>query len=252
MHLLEKIFNNRKLLKQLLKDEWDTNVINDISLEELEIMYTSENDNNYINSGCNFTLSNLKIPSHKLHIIYYNFPELNKTGTKVNKTCCDRLNVMYKNDDYENDDYMFEREDSLLVIINEPVSESMKKSIETMYLKNQEILNKQGISDNIKQEMIHNKFPVKLNYFRNIHLFGINSLIINLLNHRLVPTHIPIRDDDEIKLILDKTNCNSDQLPVIMRYDPIAKLIRLNPGNLCKIIRKSDKCGEYIYYRICK
>ena len=61
-------------------------------------------------------------------MIYYNFPELNKTGTKVNKTCCDRLSSMYKNDDYENDDYKFEKEDSLFVIINEPISESMKKS----------------------------------------------------------------------------------------------------------------------------
>ena len=252
MHLLEKIYNNRIILKEILKNEWDVSVIHDVSLEELEVMYTTETSNNYVNSGCNITLSNLKIPSHKLHVIYYNFPELNKTGTKVNKTCCDRLSSMYKNDDYENDDYKFEKEDSLFVIINEPVSESMKKSSETMYLTNQEVLNKSGLSEKIHEEMIHNKFIMKQNYFRNFHLFDINTLTINLLKHRLVPLHIPIRDETEIKQILEDTNCTSEQLPIILRSDPIAKLIRLNPGNVCKIIRKSDKCGEYIYYRICK
>ena len=148
MHLLEKIYNNRIILKEILKNEWDVSVIHDVSLDELEVMYITETSNNYVNSGCNITLSNLKIPSHKLHVIYYNFPELNKTGTKVNKTCCDRLSSMYKNDDYENDDYKFEKEDSLFVIINEPVSESMKKSSETMYLTNQEVLNKLIIDKN--------------------------------------------------------------------------------------------------------
>jgi len=32
----------------------------------------------------------------------------------------------------------------------------------------------------------------------------------------------------------------------------MAKLIRLCPGNICKIIRKSEKSGESIYYRVCK
>ena len=73
-------------------------------------------------------MSNLKIRPHKLHIIYYNFPQLHLTGPKINKTCCDKLTALYKQDGIEADDEdsMFEKEDSLLIIINEPVSENIQ------------------------------------------------------------------------------------------------------------------------------
>ena len=86
MHLLDKISNSRQTLKSILSNEWNTDPIIDISTKELEIMYKNMEGDTYINSACNFTLINKKIPSHKLHVIYYNFPELNRSGTKVNKT----------------------------------------------------------------------------------------------------------------------------------------------------------------------
>ena len=141
MYLLEKVQRSRKILKELLSNEWSTDIIQDVSLKELEIMYNTQNENSYINSGCNITLSNLKIPSHKLHIIYYNFPELHRSGTKVNKTCSDKLVSYYKKEGFE-EEYLFEKEDSLLVIINESVSESLEKNIENMYSKGQDELTK--------------------------------------------------------------------------------------------------------------
>ena len=119
MQLLEKIYNSRLTLKELLSNEWDTSVINDVSLKELEIMYNEQNDKSVTNSGCNVSLSNLKIPSHKLHIIYYNFPQLHLTGPKINKTCCDKLTAMYKQDGIEVDDEdkMKKKEESLLKLI---------------------------------------------------------------------------------------------------------------------------------------
>ena len=91
-------------------------------------MYNEQNDKSVMNKGCNVSLSNLKIPSHKLHIIYYNFPLTSFSRPKINKTCCDKLTAMYKQDGIEADDEdtMFEKEDSLLIIINEPVSENIK------------------------------------------------------------------------------------------------------------------------------
>lgn len=251
MHLLEKLYNSRVTLKEILSNEWNTNTINDVSLTELETMYQSDNPNNYINSGCNFTLTNLKIPSHKLHIIYYNFPKLHLTGTKINKTCCDKLSALYKQDGIESEDTLFDKEDSLLVIINEPISENIETNIENMYHKGLEELNS-GLHPDIMKEMKQNKFEMNNKYFRNIHIFYIDTLIRNLLNHSLVPRHIPIRNTEEIKEILVNTNSLLHQFPIILRTDAMAKLIRLTPGNLCKIIRKSEKCGESIYYRLCK
>ena len=52
--------------------------------------------------------------------------------------------------------------------------------------------------------------------------------------------------------ILTKTNAELYQLPVILRTDPMAKLIRLCPGDICEITRTSEKCGKSMYYRVCK
>jgi len=251
MHLLEKVHKSRLQLKKLLSSEWSVDLIQDVSLKELEVMYEANNDNAYINSGCNFTLSNLKIPSHTLHVIYYNFPELHRSGTKVNKTCCDKLTSYYKKDGFE-DDYLFEKEDSILIIINEEVSESLEKNVEEMYYKGQDELTGSGLSESIKSEMKKNNFEMDNPYFRNVHIFHIDTLTIDLLEHRLVPKLEVIRDKGDIDLIFKKTNSNAQLLPVILRTDPTAKLIRLCPGNICKITRNSEKCGENIYYRICK
>jgi len=250
MHLLEKVHKSRLQLKKILSNEWITDTIHDVSLKELEIMYEKGNDNVYLNNGCNFTVTNLKIPSHKVHIIYYNFPELHRSGTKINKTCCDKLLSYYEKEGFE-DDYLFEKEDSLIIIINEPVSESLQKNIEDMYLKGQDEINNQ-LSTNIKKEMKSNKFEMDETYFRNVHIFHIDTLTIDLLSHRLVPKHEVIRDKQTIDEIFKTTNSNSQLLPIILRTDPIAKLIRICPGNVCKITRHSQTSGYSIYYRICK
>jgi DNA-directed RNA polymerase subunit H (RpoH/RPB5) len=184
-------------------------------------------------------------------VIYYNFPELHRSGTKINKTCCDKLISYYEKEGFD-DEYMFKKEDSLLVIINEPVSESLSKNIEEMYSKGQDELLNYGLSEDIQADMKKNNYMMDHPYFRNIHLFHINSLIVNLLKHRLVPTHEAIRDKDTIEQILQKTNASLQLLPVILRTDAIAKLIRLCPGNICKITRYSEKCGVSEYYRVCK
>ena len=74
MHLLDKVYNSRNTLREILADEWNTEPIVDVSTKELEIMYTTKNDISLLDSGCNFTLTNKMFPSHKLHVVYYNFP----------------------------------------------------------------------------------------------------------------------------------------------------------------------------------
>tara|TARA_B100001094_G_scaffold329619_1_gene392763 strand:+ start:1839 stop:2558 length:720 start_codon:yes stop_codon:yes gene_type:complete len=237
-------------LKEILQEEWDTSTIQDVSLSKLEEMYTTEGDS-YMETGCNFTLSHKKIPSHKLHVIYYNFPELHMTGTKINKTVCDKLKEMYQQDGFEDENSIFAKEDSLLVIINEPVSENIAMNFEKMYSTGLSEL-KSGLSEQIQKEMKDSKYVMEVNYFRNVHIFSVDTLVRNLLNHSLVPKHTAIRDKQEIQTILKKTNALPHQLPIILRTDPMAKLIRLCPGNLCRIDRVSSKSGESVYYRICK
>ena len=249
MHLLDKVYNSRNTLRDILENEWNTDPIVDVSTKELEIMYSTKNDISLLESGCNFTLTNKMFPSHKLHIIYYNFPEIHRSGTKINKTCADKLLSLYRQTDIDNEDAIFEPDDSLLIIINEKVSESVEKSIESMYLKGQ---NELIISEDIKKEIKHSKINIDKTYFRNIQIFHIDTLVNNLLKHHLVPKHEVIRDRNKIQEIFNRTNSNSQLLPIILRSDPIAKLLRLSIGDICKITRMSQSCGENIYYRICK
>ena len=58
--------------------------------------------------------------------------------------------------------------------------------------------------------------------------------------------------EKEIQGILEKCNCNLNQLPIILKNDIMSKMLRLSSGDICKITRSSDKCGEYPFYRVCK
>ena len=92
----------------------------------------------------------------------------------------------------------------------------------------------------------------KKNYFRNCIIMGLDMFQVNLLEHYLVPKHEVIYDNKEIDKLYEKFNMNNNQMPIITRKDNIAKLIRINTGDICKITRISKKSGENIYYRYCR
>ena len=89
-------------------------------------------------------------------------------------------------------------------------------------------------------------------HFRNVHLLNIDNLTNNIFKHRLVPKQEVIRKKEDIESILEQCNAKLNQLPIILKKDIISKLLRLTSGDICKITRKSDKCGEYSFYRVCK
>lgn len=91
---------------------------------------------------------------------------------------------------------------------------------------------------------------------------NINRLQQNILKHQLVPTHkvvstIKYPDDNgvevsELDVLMTKYKLKSlTQLPEISRFDPIALLIMLRPGQVCEINRKSATSVSTMYYRVC-
>ena len=108
------------------------------------------------------------------------------------------------------------------------------------------------ISDEFSKLNLTLNQDYNLKHFKNVHILDIDSLTNNLLEHKLVPKHTPIRNKEEINKILNDCNANISQLPIILKNDIISKLIRLSPGDICEIKRIDDKCGEYNFYRICK
>ena len=242
--IIDKINKTRHTLKEILKDDWDISSIVDLSNEELEVMYSSTFMNPKKINGCNFSLKHNKLQSIKLHIIYYNFPEIGDISTKITKYSF--------NDIYEYLKNIFNSEDSVFIIINEKITETIGKNLENLNIKIQSEYKSQEISENELQDMQENNLFLEKKHFRMIHLFNINNLTNNLLNHRLVPEHIVIRNKEEIDSILTKCNSKFNQLPIILKIDIMAKLNRLSVGDIVEITRKSLKSGEYPFYRVCK
>ena len=80
---------------------------------------------------------------------------------------------------------------------------------------------------------------------------SIKRLQFNILNQVLVPSH-RVMDEKEVKDIMVKYNItDKSQFPDISRFDPVARVIGLRPGQVCNIIRASKTAIETNYYRVC-
>ncbi len=79
----------------------------------------------------------------------------------------------------------------------------------------------------------------------------IKRLQFNILKHVLVPDH-RVLSPTEVATIKSKFNIMDDsQFPDISRFDPIAQIIGIRPGQVCEIIRPSKTAIIGYYYRIC-
>jgi DNA-directed RNA polymerase subunit H (RpoH/RPB5) len=79
----------------------------------------------------------------------------------------------------------------------------------------------------------------------------IKRLQFNILKHTLVPEH-RVMLNTEVKDVMRKYNITSmGEFPDISRFDPVARVIGLRPGQVCHIIRPSKTAIETNYYRVC-
>ena len=91
---------------------------------------------------------------------------------------------------------------------------------------------------------------IKDNIYVNI--INIQEILFNILDHVMVPEH-KILTNKEKEFIYNKYNIMEDsELPEISRFDPVAKIIGLRPGELCEITRSSKTSITSKYYRLCQ
>ena len=80
---------------------------------------------------------------------------------------------------------------------------------------------------------------------------SIKRLQFNILEHGLVPPH-RVMAESEVKQVMTKYNITDKvQFPDISRFDPVARVIGLRPGQVCNITRASKTAIETNYYRVC-
>lgn len=82
-----------------------------------------------------------------------------------------------------------------------------------------------------------------------VNIISITRLTFNILKHNYVPKHEIVNKE----VISNTFNIKNDsQFPEISRFDPVAVVMGIRPGMLCKITRPSPTAIESNYYRLCK
>lgn len=71
---------------------------------------------------------------------------------------------------------------------------------------------------------------------------------VNILDHVLVPKH-EILSPEEKQKVLRELGVRPENLPLLRSSDPVAKIIGAKPGDVVRIIRRSETAGTCIYYR---
>jgi len=85
----------------------------------------------------------------------------------------------------------------------------------------------------------------------SIEIFMIKELQFNISRHILVPKHEIVRDEKEIETMLDTYQLKKNQLPILLKMDPMARYLDVKAGDIVKITRNSPSAGEAILYRYC-
>jgi DNA-directed RNA polymerase I, II, and III subunit RPABC1 len=126
-------------------------------------------------------------------------------------------------DDLFNLEEVLQKEDTLFIIIKDEINETLTNELKHIW-------EKDGI------------FVV---------IESIKRLQFNILEHALVPKH-RILNENEIQEIMKKYNITDKTLfPDISRFDPVARVIGMRPGQVCHILRPSKTAIEANYYRVC-
>ena len=82
-------------------------------------------------------------------------------------------------------------------------------------------------------------------------IFTLANLQYNILKHSFVPKHNKLSDEEKLEFYKNFNIQYDSQLPEISRFDAVAKIIFLRPGDVCKIIRYDKISYTNVFYRLC-
>ena len=148
---------------------------------------------------------------------------------------------------------MFIKKEIMVYFIIEPKlkSSKLKQEFELIHELYEKVLYKKLILVlNVKPTNSLSKIIKAEKKKYDIQIFWLNELVIDKINHKLVPKHILIENEEEIEWIKKTFKLkNLLNLPYILRTDPIVKYYDAKPGQIFKIVRNNITSGKYCYYR---
>ena len=126
-------------------------------------------------------------------------------------------------EDFYNIENILDKDDDFIIIIKNKPNASLANLLKTIY-------NNEGIYLNI---------------------IDMHTCLFNILNHKFVPTHRVLNDEEKVEVMKKYNIMKDSELPEISRFDPVAKAIGLRPNQLCEITRSSSTSITTKYYRLC-
>ena len=73
--------------------------------------------------------------------------------------------------------------------------------------------------------------------------------MVSVLEHEMVPKH-EVLTATEKNEVLETIGIVKEQLPVIKETDSVSKELAAKPGDVLRIVRKSQTAGHTVYYRL--
>ncbi len=200
------------------------------------------------------------------NIIYY----LNNLGYDVSeydKFNIAEINAMEQNTKSDNSELDFEvyktNKDgvietcTVMYYIKNNIKQNILESMVTDYYEEKQEENKENcnliiVSFNAMNDSLHKSIKsMWKKYQEYVVLLDIQSLQFNILEHSFVPKHIKLTNEEKNELYEKFNIKNNSQLPEISMFDPVAKIILLKPGEVCKIIRYDKISIVNEFYRVC-
>tara|TARA_Y100000591_G_C21848506_1_gene710145 strand:- start:2541 stop:3176 length:636 start_codon:yes stop_codon:yes gene_type:complete len=139
-------------------------------------------------------------------------------GTKI------RTNHIYDYiEDLFNIDEILTQEDDLIIITKERLNDNLVNFLDILYKKDK--------------------------YYINV--YNYNDFLYDILDNNLVPPHRVISDEEKQELKKKYNIVNDSQFPEVSRFDPVAVIFCIRPGEVFEIIRSSQTSLLTKYYRLC-
>jgi DNA-directed RNA polymerase subunit H (RpoH/RPB5) len=209
--LISSIYKSRKTLLELMKKQ-------NYNIDDYENFSINEVNSMFQNKQLDLLLekkSDENAPKterrKKIYISYY----LTKTLRQQN--------IQEMIDDLFHLEEILTKEDTLMIIVKEDMNETMTNLLKHIWEQDGILI----IIQNIKR------------------------LQFNILEHVLVPEHRVLNNEEVDQIKLKYNIIDDSQFPDISRFDPVAQIIGIRPGQVCEIIRPSKTAINSYYYRIC-
>ena len=210
--IISQIYTSRKTLIELLKAQnYNTDEYEGFSVNEINTMRENKQLDMILLENNNEITSQEEDTRKKIYISYY-FGTLRPAD----------LNEMIE-DLFHVEEVLKAHRDTLFIVTKNDMNDTLQNAVKHIW----------------EQERIF------------VIVQSLKRLQFNIMEHYLVPKH-RILTTQETNVIREKYNISNDgQIPALSRFDPVAQVIFMKPGDVCEIIRPSKTAISSKYYRAC-